>query len=395
MNAKAQIKHGAFLVKLAQDTRASYWFIPATLVLASLLLAHGSEWLDRHTDVLPFELPDAFTDTQIEGARSTLSTIATSVIGVTGVMFSMTIVAVSFAAGNYGPRLIGNFMRDRGNQISLGILIATFVYALSILRAVQDPSGSAGIDAFVPQYSILIAMVGSLVAVFTMIYFVHHVPETINVSNITASLGGQLAHELKALIDANAHLDASSDQPIPARDPDSAITLTGSGYIQTLNYKHLETLVNEHEYRIRVEKVPGDFVTQFTPVMFVWSGEPLTETTIHELSDCYALGVSRTEHQNVLFLIDQLVEMLARALSPGINDPFTAINCLNWLHNALRVAQRYNDGIPPEGVSKHRSQPKLTYDALFTRSFLASLPYCETDHLAHQSYKFLVDDLNN
>lgn len=129
----------ALLLKLAQDMRASYWFIPANMVLFAIVLAYGSEWLDHNAEILPFQFPESLIDTQVEGARSTLSTIATSVIGVTGVMFSMTIVAVSFAAGNYGPRLIGNFMRNRGNQISLGILIATFVYALLILRAVQDP----------------------------------------------------------------------------------------------------------------------------------------------------------------------------------------------------------------------------------------------------------------
>lgn len=391
--AQTFMKHGAFLIKLAQDVRASYWFIPATLVLAALLLADASDWLDRHAEILPFQLPAGLINTQVDGARSTLSTIATSVIGVTGVMFSMTIVAVSFAAGNYGPRLIGNFMRDRGNQISLGILIATFVYALSILRAVQDPSEAAGIQAFVPQYSMLIAMLASILAVFTMIYFVHHVPETINVSNITASLGGRLECELINLIEANAALGPIDDLSFPATEPAHRITLATTGYIQTLNYGRLDELARDQVRQFRVEKVPGDFVTQFTPVMSVWTAEPLSEADLSALCDCYAVGVSRTEHQNVLFLVDQLVEMLARALSPGVNDPFTAINCLNWLHNALKVAKRYGAGMGKDGASKHFFQPKLTYDVLYERSFLAALPYCESDHLAHEQYKRLDVDL--
>ncbi|WP_195818283.1 DUF2254 domain-containing protein [Roseobacter sp. MH60115] len=388
------MKKRALLLKLAQDIRASYWFIPATLVLLALGLAHVTEWIDRHTELLPFHLPDAFVNTQVDGARSTLSTIATAVIGVTGVMFSMTIVAVSFAAGNYGPRLIGNFMRDRGNQVSLGILIATFAYALSILRAVQDPSEAAGVDAFVPQYSMLMAMLGCIIAVFTMIYFVHHVPETINVSNITASLGRRLETEIVNIIEAEAALGERPEIDYPDRAPDDQIMLGSAGYIQTLNYDLIEEMMQDHNIKIRIEKLPGDFVTPFTPTLTVWAEGGLSEEHREELCGCYALGVSRTEHQNVLFLVDQLVEMLARALSPGVNDPFTAINCLNWMHNALKTAKHHGDGLGDDGAGKYVLGPRLTYDALFKRSFLASQPYCETDHLAHAHYKSRVSDLN-
>lgn len=380
------MKKRALLLKLVQDIRASYWFIPAALVLTALALAHVSEWLDRHAELLPFRLPPAITDTQVDGARSTLSTIATSVIGVTGVMFSMTIVAVSFAAGTYGPRLIGNFMRDRGNQISLGILIATFVYALSILRAVQDPSEAGGIDAFVPQYSMLIAMLGSVIAVFTMIFFVHHVPETINVSNITADLGRRLEREIINLIEANEALEDADRPRAPEEDPDQEITLSAAGYIQTLNYQRVEALADDHGWRFSIDKVPGDFVTPFTPVLRIWADKDLSEQSCADLRGCFAVGVGRTEHQNVLFLVDELVEMLARALSPGVNDPFTAINCLNWMHNALKTAKHYRSGLGEEGAGKYRFGPKLTYDALFRRSFLASFPYCENDHLTLAHY---------
>lgn len=363
-------------------------------MLVALSLAHGTEWIDRHTELLPFQLPEAFVNTQVDGARSTLSTIATAVIGVTGVMFSMTIVAVSFAAGNYGPRLIGNFMRDRGNQISLGTLIATFAYALSILRAVQDPSEAAGVEAFVPQYSMLVAMLGAIVAVFTMIYFVHHVPETINVSNITANLGQRLEREIINIIEAEATLDRDKEPMYPDTEPDHEVSLKRAGYIQTLNYDRLEELISDRNWIIRIEKLPGDFVTSFTPALTVWAGGDLTKEDDAELCDCYALGASKTEHQNVLFLVDQLVEMLARALSPGVNDPFTAINCLNWMHNALKTAKHYGEGLGDTGSGKYLLGPRLAYEELFARSFLACEPYCKSDHLAHAHYKSQVSDLN-
>ncbi|SDX45292.1 DUF2254 domain-containing protein [Litoreibacter albidus] len=384
----------AFLLKWAQDIRASYWFIPAVMVIVAIALSYASQWIDHNVDLLPFALPDALINTQIEGARSTLSVIATSVIGVTGVMFSMTILAVSFAAGNYGPRLIGNFMRDRGNQISLGILIATFVYTLMILRAVQDPSESGGIDAFVPQYSMLIAVAGCLLAVFTMIYFVHHVPETINVSNITASLGAKLEAAITAMIDAEEDLPDAPVVDFPDREADHSVRVSPAGFIQTLDYRQIETICEDHDWQIEIVKIPGDFVTSSTVVLRIWADDGFTEKHLSDIQECFAIGSSRTENQNIFFLADELVEMLARALSPGVNDPFTAINCLNWMYNSMTVAERYKGGLGEEGARKSKLGPHLTRDALFKRCFLASKPYCETDHLAHEHYKTLVARVN-
>lgn len=388
------MKYRAKLLQLAQEMRASYWFIPATMVLFTCLLAFAATWVDRHPGALPFELPQAFTSTQVEGARGTLSTIATAVIGVAGVMFSMTIVAVSFAAGNYGPRLIGNFMRDRGNQISLGILISTFVYALMVLRVIQSPVEDGDIAAFVPHYSLLLAIIGSFVAVFTMIYFVHHVPETINVSNITANLGRRLERDVKAIIDVNANRHERSEPDIPDTPPDYQLTLPTAGYIQVLRYNRIQELSQGTACHFELLKTPGDFVTPLTPVLDIWNQADLSDEALSQLHECFAVGTSRTEHQNIFFLVDQLVEMLARALSPGVNDPFTAINCLNWMHNALKTAQCYEHGMQAQGVRTSDLGPLLTYEKLFERSFEASKPYCETDHLVLARYHALRDDLN-
>lgn len=395
------MKYRAKLRQLAQAARASYWFIPATMVLFTFVLANLAIWIDRSPDMLPFDLPDRLSNTQIEGARSTLSTIATSVIGVTGVMFSMTIVAVSFAAGTYGPRLIGNFMRDRGNQVSLGILISTFVFSLLVLRVGQSPLEEGEVAAFVPHSALLLAIIGSIIAVFAMIYFVHHVPETINVSNITANLGHKLECDIKAIIDLDAAREPGEDamspdnQPhsSPTGPPDQQLRLPVAGYIQVLRYNRIKELSEEKLCDVEILCVPGDFVTGFTPVLNIWGGDNLAAEDLSQLLECFAVGSSRTEHQNIFFLVDQLVKMLARALSPGVNDPFTAINCLNWMHNALKTAQLYAGGMPKEGVRTSSLGPVLTYEKLLERSFGASKPYCEPDHLVMARYNELLQDL--
>jgi uncharacterized membrane protein len=358
----------AYLFKLLQDIRASYWFLPSLLVMVGLLLASVMVWVDGNPSVMPIHVPRALLDTQADGARSMLSVIAQSIIGVTGVMFSMTLVAVSFASGNFGPRLIGNFMRDRGNQWSLGILIATFVYALVVLRTVQDNiEGGAG--QFVPHYSLLLALGLTLLCVFTLIYFIHHVPETINVSRISASIGAALERHVRGLIDDQDEKDRYVSPP--DRAPDMTLTAGTSGYIQTVNFSQLENLADNRDFRVNLTTSIGAFVTEKTPIFEVWAGSKDNDINADAILECYAIGASRTENQNPTFLAEQLVEMIARALSPGVNDPYTAKDCLNRLAAALTVAGTYKGGI------KDRSLPRITFKALtFSRLFAASFPLC-------------------
>ena len=383
----------ALVMKILQDMRASYWFWPSFLVLMAVVLSQLMEWVDRNPEFLPIQLPATLIDTQIDGARTTLSVIAQSVIGVTGVMFSTTMVAVSFAAGNFGPRLIGNFMRDRGNQISLGIMIATFVYTLLVLRSVQSP-GPEGIEPFVPQYAMFVSLILALVSVFTMIYFVHHVPETINVSNITSALGRRFSSEIRRLIDKHAGDDGNAvDEPPDAQE--TKITLRGQGYIQQMDGDALIEYAQDGDFVVEVHQSPGKFVTPFETVMTVWSHDALTDEQIEDLQESFALGNSKTEAQNTTFIAAQLVEMLSRALSAGVNDPFTAINCLNWLYAGLLDALIYGDGLHTQAQGRVRIE-HVRFEHLFSASFAAAAPYTVTDKMARLHHlrlaEALVDD---
>lgn len=372
----------ARLLKLLQDVRASYWFLPSVLVLVGLLLAGLTEWVDRNTDMLPVGLPKTFIDTQADGARSTLAVIAQSIIGVTGVMFSMTIVAVSFASGNFGPRLIGNFMRDRGNQWSLGILIATFVYALVVLRSVQD-GFEGGVDQFVPQYSLLVALGLTMLCVFTMIYFVHHVPETINVSRISANLGARLERHVRDLIDAQEKDESGATWPKGA--PTCCVQASTSGYIQTCNLDRLCDLADDNGWHIEMIPAVGDFVTCATDVFAVWAADETPPEQVDDLLTCYAVGAARTENQNPAFLAEQLVEMIARALSPGVNDPYTAIDCLNRLSAVLTFASVHQDGLGPGQRQRGRLRhPALSFERLFAVTFPLCRQYVQPDDITRR-----------
>ena len=385
----------AFVSKLLQDIRASYWFLPSSLVICAVLLSQGTLYIDRHPDLLPFDLPNSLSDTQVDGARSLMAIISQSVFGVAGVMFSMTVVAVSFASGNFGPRLIGNFMRDRGNQWSLGILVATFAYALMITRTIQGPTGN-GTDLstilFVPHLSISIALVLTFVSVLTVIYFVHHIPETINVSNITADLGQRLVTAIKVLIETQS-MPVDTPRTIPDTDPDAQIALSQAGYIQTLNLKQLCKLADEHDLLIDASHPVGTFVTPDSVILRVWGGDVSDELTA-KLQDCFAVGKTPTENQNLLFIVDLLVEMIARALSPGLNDPFTAINCLNWLQVAAVVAANHKGGLRlvEQGAVHTKS---VEFDDLLDRGFGRANHYVVSDPLCRDHMQTLLSNLQD
>lgn len=315
------------------------------MTLAAIGLSIFMTWLDANFQADWMRDFQWLTATRTDGARSLLNVIAGSTIGVAGVTFSITIVAVSFASANFGPRLIANFMRDRGNQVTLGTFIGTYVYCLMVLRTVRNASApdiENSFQAFVPHFSVLMAIALALCSVGVLIYFIHHVPESLNVGNIASKIAKRLEDGIGNLFpDEDLSLDPEDGDLLwEARDQRSVhqqVTAKQSGYIQTLNLNQLVSLADSSNLLIRVQYRPGDFVSDIDIVIDLWAEQALSENTITDIQECFAIGNERTAHQNVLFLVDQLVEIIGRAMSPGINDPFTAINCLSWLRVGLQA----------------------------------------------------------
>ena len=358
----------ARITKLLQDMRASYWFVPGLMMVVALIAAIGLEALDRHLSNLYTPMLRDWMTTQSDAVRSLLSVIAQSVITVTGVLFSMTLVAVSFASANFGPRLIGNFMRDRGTQISLGVLISTFVFALSTLRSVQD-FGTDGLT-FVPLLSLVVALVMTLASVIVMIFFIHHVPEMINLENLCHNLGSKLRSQLIELCQAEGSAVIADDSDpdwmdaTDGQDP-KPIFLGTSGYVQAVNFKQINKTADEHDLNIEVVAVPGEFIHPRRPALKVYSDKPVSEALESKLRACFAAGAGKTDTQNVLFVAQQLVEIIARALSPSVNDPYTACTCLNWLHASLQeLASAETVVLAPCSSDRVRIAPVTFYQLL-------------------------------
>mgnify|MGYP000117881450 CR=1 FL=1 len=334
----------ARLIKVWQDLQSSYYFIPGLMGLGSICLAYLTIYLDEVYGLKVSEF-GFFLSNKADGARTILATIAGSMMGVAATTFSITMVAVTSAAGQYGPRLIGNFMRDRGNQVTLGTFTSTFIYCLLILRVARtgDAQGEENAVAeFVPNISLLTAMGLTLMSVGVLIYFIHHVPETLNVGNITARVGRRLRKDIETLYPEELGAqDKDKDVDLTQYTLEDAIDIRAKaeGYIQTVNADALLRVAKKDNTVVKIEYRPGDFVTRGDVLLRVWPHEEWSEDST-KYQNAYAMGQDRTAHQNILFLADELVEILARALSPGVNDPFTAINCINWFHSAMRAFLR-------------------------------------------------------
>ena len=301
----------------------AFWLRPALLVLAGIILGEMSVWAER-ADAGGDIIPDGWLYAGGEaGARSLLGAVASSTIGVAGTTFSITIAALSLASGQMGPRLLRNFVRDAGNQAALGIFLGTFAYALVVLRTVR----SLEEGAFVPHLGVTGALVLALLCVATLVWFVHHVATGINVETVMAAVHDDLRVALARLTTDRAEAPAP-----PAPEGGRAVTLVDGGYLRGVDEDTLANWAAEAGAIVVLRLRPGDRVFPGVPVAELTGGG---EDAVERVRDALATGPRQAAAQDLEFAVRQLVEIAVRALSPGINDPFTAIAVLDHLGTAL------------------------------------------------------------
>ncbi len=337
----------ARLLQLLYDVRVSYWFVPSLMAGLAIVLGALVVWLDAGPAAGLLDGLGWYQKAKPEGAHEVLSTIAGSMITVAGVVFSITIVALAYAASQYGPRILTNFMSDRGNQVTLGTFIATFVYCLVVLRTIRG--GDEG--EFVPQIAVMVGLLLALCSIGVLIYFIHHVPNSINVNNVVARVGKQLLKSVEKRFPA--HLgDPPPDDEVARNDTQSAeralaegtgvakIGAWTNGYIETVDDETLMETAKDKDLLLRLHREPGDYLFAGELLISAWPSGKVNEETQRDLCRSYGIGNSRTPAQDIFFLVDELVEIAARALSTGVNDPFTAITCLDWLGAAAAEVSR-------------------------------------------------------
>lgn len=324
------------------DLSTSFWFVPSVMVILAIGLSLATLQFDSLGTSQRWLATFGWTFLRgPEGSRAVMAAVAGSMMTIASVTFSITIVALQLASSQFGPRLLRNFMRDRGNQVSIGTFIATFTYCLLILRTINGTEQGE----FVPHLSVTVGLALSLFSLGVFIYFIHHSAESIQAENVIAGVSRELHRAIDRLYPESLGQDQPDSEPqLPKADlPENfdrdsmSVPSLVSDYLQAIDVEQLMNLAKEHDLVLSVKQRPGKFFFQGGSLVQAWPAEKIDEGVVKAIRATFYFGARRTLSQDVEFAIDQLVEVAVRALSPGVNDPFTAINCVERLGAALCI----------------------------------------------------------
>jgi uncharacterized membrane protein len=327
------------LLHLWDRIRTSLWFVPTVMIAGAMLLAFVTLQFDSEaTAEWLSEIPWIHSRTAA-GARDLLGVVATSMVTIAGITFSIMVVALQLASQQLGPRMLRNFMRDLGNQVVLGTFIATFVYCLLVMRTIEDADGG-GASA---RLSVVVGLLLAIASLGVLIYFIHHAAASMQAPNVITAV----SRELHALIDRlyperDEERAAGEGGPgVRAGAAWKAIRSRHGGYLQRVDDAGLVSLAREADAVIRLQLVPGAFVVEGEPFAEVAPPDACSSKVERGIDRHCIFDTQRTSAQDVEFELGRLVEIALRALSTGRNDAFTAVSCIDHLSAALvQLARR-------------------------------------------------------
>lgn len=331
------------LIRLLNELRYSFWFVPALISVAAIALGYGMQRLDLYLyGKLDWDLTDP------SGARAILTTVAGSSITVAGVVFSITMVVLSTASDQFGPRLMRNFIRHRQTKWVLGGYIGTFIYCLMVTATVRG-----GDYGWTPQLSVTAGGILGVLSFGLLIAFVHHVATFLQAPNVIDDAAARLTENIRVLFPLSA-LPQSRHECIRAggipagMSAGTAIFSKKGGYIQAIGLEAILDEATAQKVLVRIHFKPGDYILPGERVSTVWETSKKWENASEVINEALILGRQRTDDQDLEFAIDQVAEIAVRALSPGINDPFTAMNCIKKLGEV--ISHLDNHRLPEGGL---------------------------------------------
>jgi uncharacterized membrane protein len=319
--------------------RNSLWFVPMVGIMFALATAVAMLELDnamrieRHPGL-------EWAVTTGPAARSILSSLAGALVTVTGVVFSITMLTLAQTSSMYGPRLLRSFLNHNTTQFTLAVFLGTSLYCFAVLRTIQEVDDGT---LFAPHLSLGLGLLAGLISLLTFVYFIHHVAYSIQVQNVVRNVADELNNTIDRLFPEQLGEDLKNE-PESCVDFESesatVIESTSTGYVQAINADSLMQVATRHDLVIRLERRPGHFIAHGTRIAMTHPPRP-DEDVAARINECFLTGARRTPRQDVECAIQELVEVAVRALSPGINDPHTAISCIDYLGAALiRFADR-------------------------------------------------------
>jgi uncharacterized membrane protein len=340
------------------------WLVPTVEIAFALALFAATYALDRGAHGGTVTLPSWIFSGTADAGRTVVTAIAAAVVTVVTLVFSITIVTLTLASTQFGPRMLRNFIRDRITQFTLGTFMATFVYAVLALAAI----GSAYHGSFIPRLSITFTMGLVVVDVLVLVVFIDHIAKSIQLPQVIASIAGDLSQGIEAEAGQPWEPERKSGPSLAEvtrrLEEDSGVVRAPlSGYLQFVRIDSLIEIASRSGAVIRLLHRPGHFVVAGQPLAAVWPAQAAPGVA-RALGGAHATGSYRTLTQDLSFAVDQLVEIGIRALSPAVNDTFTALACIDWLAAGLcQLAGRWR----PNAV--HRDATGAVRVVMVTISF--------------------------
>lgn len=388
------------LRNLWQQLIGSYWFIPTACVLAGLLLAPLLLTIDQYFDREAVrKITFAFTGND-DAARAIMTSIAGAVLGVAGTTFSITIAVLSMASSQFGPRLLRNFLTDTPNQFVLGAFIGTFSYSLLVLKSIHKYD----VDFGVPQLAVTFAIIMAIICALLLVYFVQHMVHAIQASHVIQGASNEAIKNIHYWYSDRCEIQHQRD--IEHQDlqtfhtwSSTPIYPSSSGYVQQIYLESLITLTQEYGGVVQIQVNTGDYVTNQNVIGYFYQ-RPADHASNQKITDLPHLAVlprapdgefwqrfagcirleQRLSHSNdISYSLSQMTEIAVRALSPGINDPKTAFNCVQSLTSCLSIMMRRQ---PPTSYHFHvptqENETSETIDQAQRLSILAVVTYIPT-----------------
>ena len=336
--------------------RQGLWFLPTTMTIGAIILAFIMVRVDANLlagrDIHQWWLFEGGA----EGARGVLSAIAGTMITVATTVFSITIVALQLASSQFSPRILRTFTADRGNQVVLGMFIATFAYTLLVLRTVQ--SATADREVFVPAASVTLAIVLALAAIGSLLFFFHHATRSIQAAVVI----DKTANDTMRLIAAESGQEwdnAVDVSEVAERSDLFAVTAQRAGYLTGIDCAALVRTAANYQVVISIDILVGDHLLSPSPLATVPRASlhaleaNRQAAFVDEVRQAFHLDMERTLEHDIRLGFRQLSDIALKALSPGVNDPTTAITCIDALGEALLQAQEFRREVTytpaPEG----------------------------------------------
>jgi len=320
-----------------KELGATFWFLPVLIISFSVLLAFSLVYLDNSITISREGWIRFFLVESSDSARSILSTISSAMMGVAGTVFSITLVVLTLASSQFGPRLIKNFMYVRLNQVVLGLYISTYLYCLLVLNSISDSDGYI----FIPSISILVAIIVAVINIVLLIIFIHQIAISIQADKVVSDISESMFKQVETLFPEKMGEGTENEEnvdtiaAVSGYQNRTSIKSPKSGYLQYVDGEDLLKIITKHDALLELYYRPGKHLVEGAEIGLLYSNDKWEEKEFEKIINLFVIGKTKTSQQDLEFSIQQMVEIAARALSTGVNDPYTAMTCIDNLTSIM------------------------------------------------------------